>query len=258
VLTKWREPYGRPPQITTERVARIIGGVREGMSFTGAAKRAGVYNQLAFYWRTTGTKLDLRDDVDPSRLTEAEKLYILLARGVTLAQGEYEWEQTRKLHQEAEGDWKARAWILERRFPEVWGRKVQLRVDWFPQAAQLDGGEAVDEPTTAERVRVLMELAHQLGIQEPEPKEPAAVQPHAPCKQGLAGHTPGPDLRCTVCGEQLWEQPAARPLASYEPPAEECEHLYGMQHDRHRCANPRCGAYLSRPLPLWGASQRAE
>jgi hypothetical protein len=177
VLTTWRKDYGRPSQITPEKVAAIIQGVRAGMSYTGAAKRVGVYQQLSWWWKATGIKLDLQDDLDHSKLTEAEKLYILLARAVTVAQGEFEAEQTQKLLEEIEGDWRARGWLLERRFPESYSLKQHLRVDM-----QVSVPAAPVEPPVVrvvpfeERIRNLAELARERERDRDQEQEQPAQQ----------------------------------------------------------------------------------
>jgi transposase len=228
VLTTWRNDYGRPSTITAEKVAAIIQGVRAGMSYTGAAKRVGVYQQLASWWKTMGTKLDLRDDLDYSKLSEAEQLYIVLARGVTLAEGTYEWEQLCKLHREAEGDWRARAWLLERRFPEEWSRKLQLRVDLFPSLPQQPAEPPPVGPPTAERLQALRALAAEHGISSTATEPQPTAAGDGRCAEGV--HRMGAGMRCIHCGASVDGGRPALPA----PPQQQAAPRYKVLDDDGR------------------------
>jgi hypothetical protein len=209
VLTEWKRDTGRPSQITAEKVAAIIQGVRAGMSYHGAAKRIGVYHQVAYYWKSKGIALDLDDDLDFDRLTDAERLYILLARGVTRAEGEFEAEQIQLFLEEAEGDWRARGWLLERTFPESYSLKQHLRVDMQVSvpAAPIDP-PVINVIPIEERLRSWFELAREEGI---DPEEQPSNQPDC----AKVDHRLGAAMHCIDCGEHV----ASHSALAAPPPA---------------------------------------
>jgi hypothetical protein len=241
VLAPYQKPVGRPPTITLALTARIIGEVRGGLGLRSAAWRSGVSQQCAQRWKTKGEQLWANEELDPSRLTEAECLYILLARGIGEAEAELERELVDNLRRDGQGDWRAWAWWLERRWPEVYGRKAELRVDLF-RLPPPEPTEQLDEPTTAERMHALDEAGQQLGVTVPGERSAERPSNRDDCAQ--LGHRPGAGMRCVGCGKDL---AGDRPAIEARRPTGSCVHV-ASENDRQTCAN--CGVYFSQPLPV--------
>lgn len=98
----------RPSKMTPPVVETICDGIRKGLSYKLAAQRAGVGFDAFNRWRKSNRAF--RDQVE---VAEAEGAYANIERIDTAAQG----------------DWKAAAWLLERRHPEAYSRKERLELD---------------------------------------------------------------------------------------------------------------------------------
>lgn len=92
---------GRPTKRNTKTRAAILAALAAGLTYERAARAAGVSYDLLREWR--------RDD--PS-----------FASAVDLVNAKIELRLLEIIHAAAPSDWRASAWLLERRFPETWGR----------------------------------------------------------------------------------------------------------------------------------------
>lgn len=94
----------RPSKYTAERVERLLHGIRLGWRYELACAYAGVHYATFARWRLAFPQFC-------EAVKEAE------------AQGEA--TSLRAIHAAASaGEWRAAAWLLERRFPETYGRRV--------------------------------------------------------------------------------------------------------------------------------------
>lgn len=103
---------GRPEKLTPGVQARIVDAVRAGATREQAAGAAGIAKRTLQRWLAAGESA--RPRVRFARfaraLREAEDAMI-----VDAVQGIQASAQ--------EGDWRARAWLLERRWPATWGKR---------------------------------------------------------------------------------------------------------------------------------------
>jgi hypothetical protein len=212
---------GRPSAITAEKVATIVDGVRRGMSFAGAGKLAGVYQQTSHYWLRTGIKLDLDDSLDESRLTRTDRLYILLARGVTVAQGQLERDMVDRLNEASRDDWHAAKFLLERRFEE-WRSVRQGRIEISYSAVVVEPPEA-DAINEQDRFNALVRAARQYTPKRELPAPPT-------CAHGLR--------ECPTCEPKTPER-----TPTVRSGCEAGDHK--LNHNRTLCL--RCGTGWSRP-----------
>jgi hypothetical protein len=96
-------PMGSAVKKTPERVALILDALEAGSSYSAAARAAGVSQSTIQEWRAN----------DPDFNTSCEKMIAL-----------FELAHVRNINRAAiEGDWKASAWLLTRRFPEHWAER---------------------------------------------------------------------------------------------------------------------------------------
>jgi len=117
---------GRRSKLTNTAIDVIAKGVRFGLTYEQAANAAGVSAATFYNWKKKA------EDGDPRFLEFLEAL--------KQAEGEGEYLLAATIAQAAQLDpsqWRAAAFILERRFPERWGRVTRL------EAAMLETG-AID------------------------------------------------------------------------------------------------------------------
>ncbi len=137
---------GRPSKFNPELLDTICKGVRLGLSYERAAENAGVGRTILHRWMTAEAAGDLR------------------FRGVTdalaKARAEGETRLLARVIKAGEEDWRAAAWILERRHPEQYARMERrevsgpdggpLRVEvssWVDLVRQATQAEAIPAPT---------------------------------------------------------------------------------------------------------------
>lgn len=103
-LTKVRRP-GRPTKLTTAMRREFLALVRGGMASTRAAKALGVCPDTVTDWCRVNPEFS-----EALEAAREESLGILEQR----------------VHAAARKDWRAAAWLLERRLPEEYGRKERI------------------------------------------------------------------------------------------------------------------------------------
>lgn len=108
---------GRPSKLTPERQERIVLAVSAG-SYPEVAARANGVDASTFYrWMARGD--------DP---VERDPRYRVFREAVKEAEARAEVVAIGRIQQAAAGGtWTASAWYLERKYPDRWGRKDQIR-----------------------------------------------------------------------------------------------------------------------------------
>lgn len=102
---------GRPCGLTAERQTALIAAIERGLPLREAALLAGVSYDSLNRWRKQGESEDAPH--------EFREFFLALERAQAAAM------DTMLSHISSaarQGNWKAAAWSLERRFPDVWGR----------------------------------------------------------------------------------------------------------------------------------------
>lgn len=103
---------GRPSKATAETMNKILDGIKAGMSYEGACGVARVSWVTFDKWRKAG------------EAGESEK-FIGFLRELRYAEAIAEAEMLKKLKEDPDTKWVA--WRLERRFPDRWGKKEQVK-----------------------------------------------------------------------------------------------------------------------------------
>jgi transposase len=109
---------GAPSALTDEREKVILETIRVGATFTAAARLAGVSVDTIHEWRRRGA------GAHPTR--PATPRLARFARAVDEALGQAEQVIVERIHVASVEDWRAGAWLLERRHPDAYGVKAQL------------------------------------------------------------------------------------------------------------------------------------
>lgn len=104
---------GRPPILTSVIIEQICDLIIEGRTIERAAKLSGVSATSIYRWLALGKK----DDSEP--------IYLELVERVKEATecSEFELLQALRIAGSDSKNWRAQAWLLERRFPEKYGKR---------------------------------------------------------------------------------------------------------------------------------------
>lgn len=123
---------GRPTKLNAKRQEQICEAIRRGNYLETAAAIAGIDKVTLHDWLRKGR--DLRDRQPSSgKLPPHRQALVDFSLAVEKAQAEAEARDVAVIDQAGQdGQWQASAWRLERKFPDRWGRRIQV--------ADADGG----------------------------------------------------------------------------------------------------------------------
>ena len=96
---------------------RIIAAVRNGASVEVAAQAAGVSKSAVYNWLAWGREPD------------AEPHFVELVEALEKASGENQTRLIAVIQKATATTWQAAAWMLERKYPDQWGRKDRIAGD---------------------------------------------------------------------------------------------------------------------------------
>lgn len=123
----------------------MLDAIRAGASRTTAAEAAGIGRATLLEWLARG------EGRDPDR--EQTDELATFAVEVRAAESELETSMIAHIRAASEGDrpdWRAAAWLLERRFPDRWGRSTRVEVAGKDGAPILLGGVDLDAPSLSD------------------------------------------------------------------------------------------------------------
>ena len=108
-------PIGRPPILTELIIEQICDFLVEGFSIARSARLAGISESTIHRWLAKG------------KLSEAEPIYKMLVERVreVVECSELELLQSLRIAGQDSKNWRSNAWMLERRFPEKYGKQPQ-------------------------------------------------------------------------------------------------------------------------------------
>lgn len=107
-----RNKGGRPRKDTKEIMDKVLKGIKAGLSYEGACGLARISFNTFNRWRLEGEK------------AESGKYWEFL-KELRNAEAIAEAEQLKRIKNDP--DTKYACWILERRFPDRWGKKEQIK-----------------------------------------------------------------------------------------------------------------------------------
>lgn len=106
---------GRQSKLTTELIAKIRGYVAAGNTFKIACQLCRISETIFYKW------MGATDSSDP--------LILELIQSVKEATAEAEAAMVARVRDASRENWTAAAWMLERRNPEVWGRRDTIKAE---------------------------------------------------------------------------------------------------------------------------------
>jgi transposase len=142
---------GRPSKATAETMNKILDGIKAGMSYEGACGVARVSWVTFDKWRKAG------------EAGESEK-FIGFLRELRYAEAIAEAEMLKKLKEDPDTKWVA--WRLERRFPDRWGKKEQVK-----QEISGPEGKPIQTETKITSVDILKDYPHLFSSNADDTKE---------------------------------------------------------------------------------------
>jgi transposase len=142
---------GRPTKATAETMNKILDGIKAGMSYEGACGVARVSWVTFDKWRKAG------------EAGESEK-FIGFLRELRYAEAIAEAEMLKKLKEDPDTKWVA--WRLERRFPDRWGKKEQVK-----QEISGPEGKPIQTETKITSVDILKDYPHLFSSNADDTKE---------------------------------------------------------------------------------------
>jgi hypothetical protein len=115
---------GRKYKLTPEVSARICEGIRLRMSQKHAAIRGGVSESVYYVWMREGEALERKQDAgEKVRPTQYQKACFQFLQDVRRATSDGQAALLAMVHKGARDDWRAAAWILERRHAESFSKR---------------------------------------------------------------------------------------------------------------------------------------
>jgi Tfp pilus assembly protein FimT len=101
----------RPSKLTAETQETIVAMLRAGNQIEYAAEAAGVSRATAYAWLERGTKTG-----------KINKPYADFAAAAEQARAEAHARHVALIAKASSKSWQAAAWLLERQYPEMWGK----------------------------------------------------------------------------------------------------------------------------------------
>lgn len=157
--------------LTDEVADRIVDAIRRGTPLRFACEAAGVSYDTALRWLRIGHGAT-GDGWTPTPATR--RRYEGFASAVERAQAEAVDAAVSHVERAGQGDWRAAAWLLERRWPETFGQKSTVKVhatiaELESELVDLVGPDKAGPMVLAARARV----TEALGRAEPPAELPA-------------------------------------------------------------------------------------
>ena len=116
---------GRPAALTDEVIKRICDELRQGGTKAAAAAASGYSLSAFMQWQAAGRKeIESIADGNPANRSKVQMVKFVEAMADAELVGEA--ELIRVIRRASEDHWQAAAWILERRHPEKYGRRMDL------------------------------------------------------------------------------------------------------------------------------------
>ena len=104
---------GRPSKLTPEVQELIVDGISAGLTYRLSCERAGIFPSTFYVWIERGER-------------QVKGRYKDFAEAVTRAKADSALRLVSQITLQAPTDWRAAAFMLERRFPDDYGKRTEL------------------------------------------------------------------------------------------------------------------------------------
>ena len=121
---------GRPEKLTPKLQDDIVKVIRSGNYIETACAFVGI-NKTTFYdWLKRGAREKDRVERNPrAKVRKSERKYVEFSNAIEKALAHAEIRDVAIIGKAAEKEWQAAAWLLERKFPDGWGRKDKYSLE---------------------------------------------------------------------------------------------------------------------------------
>jgi transposase len=147
-MPRKRDSSGRPSILTQELIDTIISNIKVGAYVETASAAAGIHKDTYYRWLREGARIRRATPgtAYDRPLSEEEELMAAFSDAVEKAQAEAQMRDIKIIAKAAELQWQAAAWKLERKHPEMWGRRDRhdVRVAGVVASATLTPDEEED------------------------------------------------------------------------------------------------------------------
>ncbi len=110
-----KNPVGRKTKLDEKRLKKVVDGITAGLPYDTACALAGITYQTFLNWMRAGEAAESGKFFE---FFEAVKKAEAIAESVHIANIKNAGKS---------GVWQADAWMLERRYPQKWGKKEQIK-----------------------------------------------------------------------------------------------------------------------------------
>ena len=108
---------GRRTKLNKDVCDKICVELREGCSLEGAAEAAGISSSAFFNWMKRGSK-------------SKSGIYVEFVEAIKKADAEGQTSLIKEVRTAArKGQWQAAAWLLERKWPNLWGKQEKRLIE---------------------------------------------------------------------------------------------------------------------------------
>lgn len=106
---------------------KIVSAIRLGNYIETAAAYAGINKDTLYDWLKRGQREKEKKAKDPNyQIPKYERKFVAFSDAVEKALAEAEMRDVMIIYEAAKEQWQAAAWRLERKFPDRWGRKLNV------------------------------------------------------------------------------------------------------------------------------------
>jgi hypothetical protein len=122
---------GRPTDCTPELAQRLAAAIRLGLPYERACEAVGIHYATMRRWIQRAEAEDARLADNPkARPRASEQVFCDFRDTVSRAEAAGELENAARVFEAGKGgDWRAAAWILERRHPARWAQNAELAAE---------------------------------------------------------------------------------------------------------------------------------
>lgn len=172
--TDGRLPVGRPTKLTEPIVEIILASVRKGNYFVTAARAAGISDYTRMAWLKKA-----REAAEKGETGDTNK-FVKFLQDILQAEAEGQENLLRVVQRQPRREWKAAAWLLERRWSSLFGPQAHAEVtDSDSNSLKCEVKLDFDSNTAQEVLRILAEAgAIRVGDAEPSIAEGEVVSVH--------------------------------------------------------------------------------
>lgn len=116
---------GRPEKLNPEIQQAICDALEKGSYIETAAAKAGISKTTLYDWLKKGA----RAKDENGEYEEGLLPYVEFSNAIEKAMAAGEQNHVDNIARHAKENWQASAWMLERKFPERWGKKAIMRLE---------------------------------------------------------------------------------------------------------------------------------